>query len=233
MGFLVALRAFIEQTGIPLTRWETLKYKDLPYVKISVPERVLSGNAGPTARDENLFYAATGDRLIVTFRENVLQRALDRELARRAAGKPLTAAAAPPRPEWLGKNLASEVQPQTLNMLARLTGDEYQEVMQARAWNNLPILNQWKRRYPDQDPVQLHERFWQVRLECPGGGRYVWNDRWQTMESTVYGHPGQPKPGPDTPAALQELRSARFGLTLEPNGLRAAFCLERGAAGKK
>ena len=25
--------------------------------------------------------------------------------------------------------------------------------MQSRAWSNLPILNEWKHRYPDQDPV--------------------------------------------------------------------------------
>ena len=68
--------------------------------------------------------------------------------------------------------------------------------MQTRAWSNLPILNEWKRRYPDQDPVALHEEFWQTRLICPGGGQYVWNDDWQTMESTVYGCPAAPQEGP-------------------------------------
>jgi len=45
----------------------------------------------------------------------------------------------------------------------------------------------------------LHEKLWGVRLTCPGGGKFVWNDQWQTMESTVYGSPGNPRPGPAWP----------------------------------
>jgi hypothetical protein len=82
--------------------------------------------------------------------------------------------------------------------IAPNAGDRHPESLLhlARA-SNLPILNEWKRRYPAQDPVKLHEQFWHTTLVCPGGGRYVWNQQWQTMESTVYGHPAQPKPGPD------------------------------------
>ena len=102
--------------------------------------------------------------------------------------------------------------------------------MQTQAWNNLPILNEWKRLYPDRDPVELHERVWKIRLLCPGGGRYVWNDKYQTMESTVYGHPGQPKAGPPAPPVLSTFNAADFGLTLENDGLRGRVELQR--AGK-
>ena len=102
-----------------------------------------------------------------------------------------------------------------------------QASMQMRAWGNIPILNEWKRRYPDQDPVKLHARFWQAEPVCPGGGRYVWNDRWQTMESTVYGHPGQPKDGPPAPTVIQSVKSGNFGLSFEEQGLRAKVSLER------
>ena len=78
-------------------------------------------------------------------------------------------------------------------VLSQLAGESYRSQMQRLAWSNLPILNEWKRRYPDRDPVVLHEQFWQTRLVCPGGGKYVWNEKWQTMESTVFGHPGEPK----------------------------------------
>ncbi len=99
--------------------------------------------------------------------------------------------------------------------------------MQIRAWSNLPILNEWKRLYPDCDPVELHERVWNIRLICPGGGRYVWNDKYQTMESTVYGHPGEPKKGPLAAVALQQFSSGDFGLAFENQGLRARVSLEK------
>jgi hypothetical protein len=107
------------------------------------------------------------------------------------------------------------------------TREAYQAYMQSLAWSNLPILNEWKRRYPDQDPQVLHERLWQERLLDPAGGRYVWNEKWQTMESTVYGHPGEPKPGPLRPSALNGLNSASLGVTFEEQGLRGRVQIER------
>ena len=99
--------------------------------------------------------------------------------------------------------------------------------MQALAWANLPILNEWKRRYPDQDPVQVHEQYWGARLVCPGGGQYRWNEAWQTMESTIYGHPGEPTQSSSLPHALEHLSRGNFGLTFEADGLRARFELEQ------
>ena len=40
--------------------------------------------------------------------------------------------------------------------------------MQRLAWSNIAILNEWKRLFPDQDPVAVHERLWGVRPVCPG-----------------------------------------------------------------
>lgn len=114
-----------------------------------------------------------------------------------------------------------------LAILNRLSTSDYQAQMQLRSWANLPILNEWRRRYADRDPLELYGRYWQARLECPGGGRYVWNEQWQTMESTVYGHPGQPKPGPDLVPWLSELAGVNFGLTFELNGLRARAAIDR------
>jgi len=99
--------------------------------------------------------------------------------------------------------------------------------MQRLAWRSLPILNEWKSLFPDRDPVDVHQRAWKVRLVCPGGGTYVWNDAWKTMESTVYGHPGEPKVGPKAPPALEAIERGDFGLTFEEQGLRARVRLER------
>ncbi len=99
--------------------------------------------------------------------------------------------------------------------------------MQADSWNNLPILNEWKHRYPNEDPVKLHARFWHADLVCPGGGEYAWNEKWQTMESTAYGHPGEPKNGPLLLPVYQYLEGGDFGLTFEEQGLRTKAILTR------
>ena len=70
--------------------------------------------------------------------------------------------------------------------------------------------------------MALHEKFWQDRLLCPGGGEYVWNDQWQTMESTVYGCPGAPKDGPPAPPLLNAIKQGNFGLTFEDQGFAHA-----------
>jgi len=99
--------------------------------------------------------------------------------------------------------------------------------MQTQAWNNLPILNEWHTLYPDQDPVDVHEQIWNERLICPGGGKYIWNDEWKTMESTIYGHPGVPKLGPGVPPELFKFRFGNLGVTFEEQGLRARLMLDR------
>lgn len=114
-----------------------------------------------------------------------------------------------------------------LDLVGSVTGDHYQVTMMLRAWGNIPVLNEWKRRYPDRDPVEVHESLWQTRLICPGGGRYVWNEEWKTMESTVYGHPASPKPGPPVPPMLKAFRRCNAGLDFEEQGLRARIVLDR------
>ena len=47
------------------------------------------------------------------------------------------------------------------------------------------------------------------------------------MESTVFGHPGQPKTGPATLPGLSRFKAANFGLTFEDQGLRARMELLR------
>ncbi len=156
----------------------------------------------------------------------MLQRAIDRHFARQEAvkeGKPL---AAPGRP-WLGTNVGLQVDRKAVDVASAAARSEYLHAMQARAWDNLPILNQWKHRYGDRDPVAVHKEVWGVELVCPGGGQYVWNPTWRTMESTVYGHPGEPKIGPPLPAVLAAFATANFGLTFEDQGLRAQVTLHK------
>ena len=228
--FLTALRAFAQQTAPEMTVWESLTYRDEPYVKVGPSERARGELPGDAGRLQ-LYYAPSASGLIATFNEKLLQRALDRKIERREAkkaGQP-PASAAPP---WLGTSVGFQFDQKLLTLLDELGRDTFRQAMQVRSWGSLPILNEWHRRYPEHDSVKLHEEFWQTRLVCPGGGEYVWNDEWQTMESTVYGHPGQPKSGPENPLPLSDIQAGNFGLTFEKQGLRARAAVER-ASGEK
>jgi hypothetical protein len=100
--------------------------------------------------------------------------------------------------------------------------------LQRQSWSNLPILTEWKRRFPGMDPIEVHERLWQTRLLDPAGGTYTWNPALQSMESSLYGCPMSPKSGPAFPPAVQSLQRANFGITFENQGLRAKVELLRG-----
>jgi hypothetical protein len=231
-GFLTGLRAMVEQTAPGLTRWESLTYNEQPYVKITASER---DRGLPAAfRNIAIYYAALPDSLTVTVNESVLKRALDRYGAREKAkteGKTGLELSRMP-PALPGGNVALHVDREVIEIANHLARDEYQAMMQASAWGNLAILNEWKRQYPDRDPLEVHRQVWHSELVCPGGGKYVWNEKFGTMESTVYGHPGEPKQGPPAPPVLSSFRSAAFGLTFENEGLRARATLYRGAQAK-
>ena len=223
-AFLTAFRAYVDQTAPGMTHWESLTYNDRPYVKITPTERAKGQDELP--KNLAIYYAASGDALLVTLNEKLLRRAIDRQLAREQSPRPL---AGEGPAAWLGSNVALRADRRAWELFSRLNRDDYQRAMQLRAWSNLPILNEWRRRYPDQDPAAVHQRVWKIGLLCPGGGRYVWNEKFQTMESTVYGHPGEPKLGPAAPPALMDFARAAFGLTFENQGLRARVSLERDA----
>jgi hypothetical protein len=220
-AFLVAFRAYVDQTVPGLTTWENLTYKDQPYVKIGPTDKAhipINGIA--------LYYRATGDSLLLTLNEPMLKRSIDRQIERDVAkkeGKPLPPASQPVR----GSSLVMQADGKWFDILEGLGRTDYQALMQKRSWSNIPILNEWKHRYPDQDPLRIYQRFFSTRLIDPAGGEYSWNEKWQTMESSVYGSPAQPKTGPPGIAALKGLLRANLGVTFENDGLRARGEVER------
>jgi hypothetical protein len=167
------------------------------------------------------------DSFLLTFSESLLKRAVDRQLAGPKEPKPDDSVAAV-KP-WLGRHLCLQVSHELLDVANTLSQGQYRRDMQRKAWGNLAILNEWKQVFPNEDPVAVHRRVWDVELVCPSGGRYVWNDAWKTMESTLYGHPGEPKDGPPAPALLNTFNTASFGIDFEDNGLRARVNLQRTA----
>lgn len=218
-AFLAALRAFIDQVGPGMTLWETKQQGEAAYVKISPTAKAV--RPGQPEEKLALYYALTAEALTLSLDEELIKRTLDR-----AAKQPAEAAPAD-KPAWLGENLAFDAGSRAIQACTQIFSSGYQAQMQRLAWSNLPILNEWKRLFPQENAVALHERLWGVKLVCPGGGKYVWNESWQTFESTVYGHPGEPKEGPAAPPQLLGFTRARYGLTFEPQGLRARAELQR------
>lgn len=221
--FLTGARAFIEQTAPGLIEWEALTYQDQPYVRIT-PKKNARGYPREL-ENINIFYTTIDGALTITLSEKVLKSSIDRSLARAKAeadGKPH---AENPQ-SWLGSNVALRVDNKILEIANAAHRKQYEEAMTVLSWKNLPILNEWRRLYPDRNPVEVHRQVWGVELVCPGGGKYVWNDKYQTMESTVYGHPGGQKKGPAAPPVLSSFSAGNFGLTLENKGLRARVILE-------
>ncbi len=224
--FLASARLFIEASSPGLSTWTPVVYKTSAYTKVEPTE---AGRRQVEIGDKRaIYYAALPDQLVISFNENVIKRAIDRHsdrVAAKLAGKALP----PPAKPFLGENMALQLDAKMAGMLGEFFNSQLQSQFQLRAWANIPILNEYKRLYPDQDPVAMHEKLWHTRLTCPGGGSYVWNEKWQTMESTVYGSPSQPKRSPALPPALRGFSFGNFGVSFEENGLRARVELEKGA----
>ncbi len=151
-------------------------------------------------------------------------RAIDRFSAAHGGAAMHPAATRPAQIPVLGENVGAQITGAGFEKLALISDSAD---IRARAWGNLPILNEWKRRFPGEEPVALHERLWQVRLVDPAGGAYQWNEALATMESTTYGCPEAPRRGPIVPPALQAIQRANFGITFEGQGLRARAELHR------
>lgn len=225
--FLTTLRGLIEQTAPGMTRWTNETYKEHPFVRIAMTESMGRSNTATSESEKlSIYYASTPRALVISPNKALVQRALDRLTTASQGAKPGAESS------WLGRQVALKVRRPGLEVFQNLAGESYQRAMQERAWSNLPILNEWHRLYPKESPTAFHERFWRTRLTSPGGGDYVWNEEFQTMESTVYGHPGAPKEGPRLPEALTQATAIGMGLSFENDGLRGQATIERESAKK-
>ena len=65
-----------------------------------------------------------------------------------------------------------------------------------------------------------HLKVWQTELQCPGGGKYRWSEKFETYESSVFGHPGKPRMPQNGIGLLSPFGQVDFGLTFENDGLR-------------
>lgn len=235
-AFLAAARVFLEQVAPGQLNWEIRKHGEASYTRIAPSEaaRESIGALGSLA----LHYAFVDRGLLLTLSEPLLERALERHASTAGEGdgklapeKPQTKAAAP---AWLGRNVALELRGPFLLPLEAFVSDSLEEERQQQSWANLPILNEWKRYFPSEDPVAVHERLWGQKITCPAGGTYRWNATARTMESSACGHPFGPL-GAGRPARRfgPEIGQLRLGLDFEANGLRVHASLEQKSAAQR
>ncbi len=216
--FLTSLRAFANQSAPGLTVWENPTHNGEQYVKVSSATPLPGSQNGPSITPA-LYYAVTPNSLVITLSEKLIKQALERKKTPPKA----------PLPIWLGKNLGARVDKRFMTTLHPLINESSRDMMKLSAWRNIPILNELKRKYPEKDPQQLYENIWHTQLYAPGGGTYVWNEQWQTMESSLYGHPAQEKEGPSQALIFSNIAAANFGLSFENSGLRAIVDLSKTA----
>ncbi|MBI4878090.1 MAG: hypothetical protein HY812_00300 [Planctomycetes bacterium] len=219
-AFLTALRGFVEQSAPGTLEWQTIERGDRSYVKVTARGDAFGrGAEGAPGKEEDysVCYAVLPGRFVVSPNEKLVQRALDR-----------AAAASPPQDTpWPGESVAVRLNRRALDALQLLWGDWQAESVRDASWCNLPILNEWKRLFPAEDPVVVHERHFHQRLVCPGGGQYSWNEALRTMESTAFGCPEAPRGEAHATPLLDAIESAEAGLTFEEDGVRAVFRMRR------
>lgn len=209
--FLKALRAYIEPFLKPYATLEDREHRGRKYV------RVAATPAGESLFVDRFALHVTNldDAILVTFAEETVRRAIDRKLdavsppdgGKKVAADPLA-----------GRNAGLEVDGRVFAWASRFGSMNAVPEAQRASWENLLILNEWKRIFPDHDPLAVHQQLWGVRLACPAGGEYRWNETLKSFESSTAGHPFQPKPLAAAPAAPLDRASLR--LTFEEQGLR-------------
>ena len=216
--FLVSLRAFIQQTAPDMTAWENLVYSERSYVKVTAKYEADMEN--PPA----VYYAILPDSIVLSFHEALIKRAIDRGPAR---GKNKDGKNRTPAYEWLGSHLSARASEKAWPVIQMLAHDNYSRYLQMQSWNNLPILTEWHSRKGALSELDFHACYWHTLPVCPGGGDYVWNPEYQTVQSSAFGHPGSPKIPDEIPTPLSKTKGVQVGITFEEDGLRAKTVIER------
>ena len=213
-AFLAGFRAWLEQTAPGMTVWSNHSYKKQGYVKIApgkqLEDDLVEDGAAPIA----LYYVPSSKLLTVSLSEDAIKRAIDRNLLRRADEPALPVA------HWSGKSSAFLAKNPLIDLADGILQRESLSRFQEQSWSNLHALNEWRVQLGKKDALAYHLEVWQTELQCPGGGKYSWNEKFQTYESSVFGHPGKPSMPKKGIGLLGPFGAVDFGITFENDGLR-------------
>lgn len=205
-AFLTALKVAINSSSPGLVDWNVRTHNKQSYVIVSGERADLETTA--------VYYAALPKALLMSLDEDVLRRAIDREIA--GPSKEHTV------PLSAGRQLFLQTSPQFLAKVTDFLGSgSIENYQQQSSWRALPILNEWKKRFPGQNPLVVHRTTLGADLNCPGGKGYRWNAKAGTMESVAFGFPSAPRVDGKPLSLLADYGLLRAGLEFAEGGLRA------------
>ncbi len=226
-AFLAGFRAWLEQTAPGMTVWSNHSHKKQGYVKIApgknLQEDLMKDGSAPIA----LYYVPSSKVLTVSLSEEMIKRAIDRSLLRRTDDTALPAAT------WSGQSSAFFAKNPLVDLVDGILQRETLRRFQEKSWSNLHALNEWRVQLGKKDALAYHLEVWQTELQCPGGGKYSWNEKFQTYESSVFGHPGKPSMPKKGIGLLGPFGSVDFGITFENDGLRVQGTISRKSSEEK
>jgi hypothetical protein len=216
--FLTAIKAAMQTSAPGMVNWETRKHNEQPYVVISENEEAPESNL-------QIYYAATGKALLIAMSEEALKRGLEREqvaLSEKAIAR---------LPE--AQHLLAESTPSFLHAMSKLEGGPtLQERRMRQAWRSIPILNEWRRLFPERNPMTVHREKFGEALGGPEGEGYRWNADAFTMESVAYGYRAKPRQGEkETPlfdnfeTLFDNFETLAAAFAFEDDGLRLRFAM--------
>ena len=205
--FLTAFKGAVQVASPDLVDWETRKHGERKYV-------VMSADDDDLGFPISIYYATVPGAFLVTLNEEMLKRAIDRELNEDKKGKAEGQILAQTNPRFLTSALA---------LGSNVTLADRERFLSYQA---LPILNEWYKTREAKDPVAFHQARFVKAIECPGGKGYHWNAEDLTMESVVYGHPGKPRGLEIQPEWLAKFQTLRAVGSFEEGGLRMKVGLD-------
>ncbi|TWU06233.1 hypothetical protein [Stieleria varia] len=216
-AFMVALRGFLDRVSPNTFESESVEYNGLKYVTLT-PHNTRTGRVEPS-----VYYVTTGDGLTFSFNKKVIQRAIDRSLARRDAkvDKP-PAFAFPPQTQLKVTGYGARAILSNRQTHLRFTREN--------AWSNIAILNHLRGRYPDRDPMSVYEYLFGETLVDPTSGTYVWNPERQTYQSDHHGYPLEPIAGPVLGPNFGPDDVIQMQMSLLGDGVRAKADFQRNGA---
>jgi hypothetical protein len=217
-SFLLAMRGTAAAVAPGALKWEAREYGDVIYSAVSSEE-----DLGIDA-ELKIYYVITKNMLIITLREDVIKREIDRvnlKVEPKLALSPLQ------------KNADHFYLKSTSGMLTALSspdGRSLADMRRRQSYRAIPILNEWKRRFENVKPVMIHFTKFGEDIFCPGGKGYVWNKEEMTMESVVYGHPAKPRKVEEDGALMDVFGELETAMKFEHDGLRLKLKLTRSGA---
>lgn len=208
--FLTTLKSFSERAAPGLLLWETREHEETPYVVIKTTER-----AGlPGDMEIQIHYAALADAFLLSLNEDVLKRAISRNLNQSDAEEPEPGDA---------YQAFAQAKLDTLQTYLELMDNDLLREQQFVSWAALPILNEWHEHFPESDPVQIHARHFGEQIQCPGGQGYRWNPEIGSMESVAFGSPEAPRGELQAMPLFEKWDEAKVAVSLNNNELRVVI----------